>query len=84
MVRADVSCERITEPRWARFSGCPFWRCSERTCRAASQPWQPLSQHQARYCRNDDHDACAFFLSRALRSSRTHGLDRDSLTEAGK
>ncbi len=75
---------KTTEPKSLRFFACPFWALEEGACRAAAQPLKPTPVYQARYCRGDDHDNCAYFLSRALRSSRTHGLDRDPLTESGK
>lgn len=63
---------------------CPDYDCNKQLCRAATGPLMPSRQQQMRYCATCDYDNCPVYLGKALRSSRSQGLDRDSLLFSGK
>jgi hypothetical protein len=63
---------------------CPDYDCNKQMCLAATSPLMPSRQQQMRYCATCDYDNCPIYLGKALRRSRTQGLDRDSLRDSGK
>lgn len=63
---------------------CPFFDSACNTCRAAHLAYMPEAKQVFFYCGSDDHDECALFLARALRSSNSGGLDRDVSTFCSK
>lgn len=63
---------------------CPFFDSTGNICRAALLSFVPDPVHLAHYCDSDDHDDCALFLAKALRSSAAGGLDRDFAACCGK
>jgi hypothetical protein len=70
-----------------RYTGaicCPFFDEGHCICRAALLTMTPDTSHRNRYCCGDDHDDCALFLAKALRSSAPGGLDRDLAAHCGK
>ncbi|MHB8707760.1 MAG: hypothetical protein ACYC9I_02700 [Desulfuromonadales bacterium] len=56
---------------------CPFFDPSFSVCRAALLTFMPDARQLYSYCCGDDHDDCALFLAKALRTSAAGGLDRD-------
>jgi hypothetical protein len=68
----------------AADAGCPDYDCSGQTCQAAIGRVFPCRRQQMRYCATDDYDNCPIYLCKALRSSRTQGLDREALVDSGK
>lgn len=74
-----------TNPGRSAFAGsCPFFDRARSTCRAAMIAFSPDAGHRSHYCGSDDHDDCALFLAKALRSSAPGGLDRDVPNHCGK
>ena len=63
---------------------CPDYDCEKQRCLAATGPLVPSRRQQMRYCATCNYDNCPIHLGKALRSSRPHGLDRDSLLFSGK
>jgi hypothetical protein len=63
---------------------CPFFAAEQHACRAAIIAYVPDSLHIYHYCQSDDHDSCAMFLAKALRSSSPGGLARDTAALSGK
>lgn len=57
---------------------CPFFDSARSVCRAALLAFLPEGKHLYTYCCSDDHDACALFLAKALRSSSPGGHARDA------
>jgi hypothetical protein len=63
---------------------CPYYDCSKQVCLAATGHIVPSRHQQMRYCATCDYDNCPIYLGKALRSSRTQNLDRDSILDSGK
>lgn len=63
---------------------CPEYNCDKQICQASIRQMIPSRHLQMRYCANDYYDNCPLYLSKALRSCRTQGLDRDSILLSGK
>jgi hypothetical protein len=63
---------------------CPFFDATRNLCRAALLNYMPEAKQVFFYCSTDDHDNCALFLARALRSSNPGGVDRDTAIHCGK
>jgi hypothetical protein len=70
--------------RSVRSGHCPFFDREQSLCRAALLTYSPDFSHRSHYCCSDDHDDCALFLAKALRSSTPGGLDRDVTVHCGK
>lgn len=65
-------------------NGCPDYDHCKQVCLAATGHLLPSRRQQMRYCATCDYDNCPIYLGKALRSSRTQGLARDSLCDSGK
>lgn len=63
---------------------CPEYDCIKQVCLAATGFMVPSRGQQMRYCATCDYDSCPIYLGKALRSSRSQGLDRDSILDSGK
>ena len=63
---------------------CPYYDCSKQVCLAATGHIVPSRRLQMRYCATCEYDNCPIYLGKALRSSRTQNLDRDSILDSGK
>ena len=63
---------------------CPYYDCSKQVCLAATGYIVPNRRQQMRYCATCEYDNCPIYLGKALRSSRTQSLDRDSILDSGK
>ena len=63
---------------------CPEYDCNRQVCKAAIGNMVPSRRQQMRYCGTCDYDSCPIYLGKALRTSRTQGLDRDSIVDSGK
>jgi hypothetical protein len=66
------------------FYGCPDYDLCKQVCLASTGQIVPSRRHQMSYCATDDYDNCPIYLGKALRSSRSQGLDRDTLINSGK
>ena len=64
--------------------GCPDYDSCKQECLAATGHLLLSRRQQMRYCATCDYDNCPIYLGKALRSSRTQGLARDSLCDSGK
>jgi hypothetical protein len=62
----------------ADTGNCPFFDSTRAVCRAAQLAFVPDGKHLYAYCCSDDHDDCALFLAKALRSSSPGGHARDA------
>ncbi len=70
---------------WTKIEkDCPDYDCGRQMCLAAMEPLAPNLRQQMRYCTTCDYDNCPIYLAKALRSSRTQGVDRDSIVDSGK
>ena len=75
----------ISLDEWIKIEReCPDYDCGKQICLAATEPLAPNRRQQMRYCATCDYDNCPIYLAKALRSGRTQGLDRDSITDSGK
>lgn len=68
----------------AEPTGCPYYQRSQQACLAAAHLGPLETFFRAGYCAGDDYDDCPLFLCQALRSSRSQGLVRESITMSGK
>lgn len=75
---------KISYPQPPGSRACPEYDCRMQVCLASIGQIIPTRRHQMRYCACDDYDDCPFYRSKALRSCRSQGLDRDSLLLSGK
>ncbi len=64
--------------------GCPDYDACKQFCLASTGQIVPSRRQQMSYCATDDYDNCPIYLGKALRSSRSQGLDRDTLVNSGK
>ena len=64
--------------------GCPDYAACKQVCLASTGQIVPSRRQQMSYCATDDYDNCPIYLCKALRSSRSQGLDRDTLINSGK
>ena len=78
--------EHLREPEetFAGIRECPEYEGSRRACKAATSFLVPSRRQQMRYCKTCDYDNCPIYLGKALRSSCSQGLARDSLVDSGK
>lgn len=60
------------------LEACPFLDTEQSYCVAAMLRFMPDSRQMYHYCCSDDHDDCPVFLAKALRSSASGGLARDT------
>lgn len=74
----SVTLQTATNP------GCPEYVRCKQICLASTRQMVPGRRQQMRYCATDDYDNCPLYLCKALRSSRSHGFDRDTLIDSGK
>ena len=63
---------------------CPDYDCSKQMCLAAIGQLVPSRSQQMRYCATCDYDNCPIYLGKALRSSRSQGVDHESILKSGK
>ena len=63
---------------------CPDYDCNKQRCLAARDLLAPNFRQQMSYCLTCDYDNCPIYLAKALRSSRTQCLVRDSIVDSGK
>ena len=75
---------QIDQAHMVAAAGCPDYDCCGQVCGAATGQVVPNRLQQMRYCATDDYDNCPIYLCKALRSSRSQGLDRDTLSASGK
>ncbi len=72
------------QPEMKIDAQCPdFDRCKQ-ICKAAIRCMIPSRRDQMRYCATYDYDNCPIYLGKALRSSRSQGLDHESIIDSGK
>lgn len=65
-------------------AGCPDYACGRQRCEASTGQIVPNRFQQKRYCATEDYDNRPISLCKALRSSRSRGFARDTLTDSGK
>lgn len=65
-------------------ANCPFFDPAKISCGAALLRFRPEGSHLSGYCCSDEHDDCALFLAKALRSSAPRSLARDVAPHAEK
>ena len=75
---------RFRSSNFAASEPCPFFDSACSVCRAARLSFAPDDRHLRNYCCNDNHDACALFLAKALRSSSPGGQARDAAAHCEK
>ncbi len=63
---------------------CPEYDCRKQVCLASIGHMAPSRRQQMRYCATPDYDNCPIYLGKALRTSRSQGLDHDSILDSGK
>lgn len=59
-------------------ANCPFFDPAKISCGAALLRFRPEGSHLSGYCCSDEHDDCALFLAKALRSSAPGSRVRDA------
>jgi hypothetical protein len=79
-----TNCSQRFQKPAAINRGCPDFDTCKKICLAATGRITPGHHQQMIYCATDDYDNCPIYLGKALRSSRSQGLDRESLSESGK
>jgi hypothetical protein len=60
------------------YRGCPDYDACKQLCLAANGRIVPGRRQKMTYCATDDYDNCPIYLGKALRSSRSQGLDRQT------
>ncbi len=74
---------RKQEEKFVVAGGCPEYGGPGQACKAATSLLLPGRRQQVRYCRTCDYDNCPIYLGKALRSSCSQGLARESLVDSG-
>ncbi len=74
----SVTLQTATNP------GCPEYDPLQADLSGFNPADGSRPSQQMRYCATDDYDNCPLYLCKALRSSRSHGFDRDTLIDSGK
>ena len=63
---------------------CLDYDCEREACMATTGPMVRNRRQQIGYCLTNDYDNCPIYLGKALRSSFSQGLARESLVDSGK
>jgi hypothetical protein len=85
--RKNVMCDcanPATQKQRVLHRNCPDYDGRRQLCLAATGQMIPSRRQQMRYCATDDYDNCPIYLCKALRSSSSHGLDRDPMIDSCK